>query len=81
MGAAEDIMAKLNADKKIRRLIRASGSAKQRRTALTLPAVLEGYRKAFAGFSEEEMSILDGVILEPAARQARSLPLKLKKQI
>lgn len=30
--------------------------------------VLEGYKKAFSGFSDEEMSILDGVILEPAAR-------------
>lgn len=28
-------------------------------------AVLSGYRKAFTGFSEDEMSILDGVILEP----------------
>jgi len=31
-------------------------------------AVLEGYKKAFSGFSEEEISILDGIILEPAAR-------------
>jgi predicted nucleic acid-binding protein len=30
--------------------------------------VLEGYKKAFSGFSEEEMAILDGVILEPAGR-------------
>jgi post-segregation antitoxin (ccd killing protein) len=30
--------------------------------------VLEGYKKAFAGFSDEEMSMLDGVILEPAIR-------------
>jgi hypothetical protein len=28
--------------------------------------VLEGYKKAFSGFSRQEMSILDGVILEPA---------------
>lgn len=27
--------------------------------------VLDSYRKAFSGFSDEEMSILDGVILEP----------------
>lgn len=27
-------------------------------------AVLNSYRKAFSGFSDEEMSILDGVILE-----------------
>jgi hypothetical protein len=26
--------------------------------------VLAGYKKAFAGFSDEEMSILDGVVLE-----------------
>jgi hypothetical protein len=30
--------------------------------------VLEGYRKAFSGFSDGEMAILDGVILEPVAR-------------
>jgi len=31
--------------------------------------VLESYRKAFAGFSDEEMSILDGIILEPGRRR------------
>jgi len=31
--------------------------------------ILEAYRKAFAGFSEEEMAILDGVILEPVRRK------------
>jgi hypothetical protein len=31
--------------------------------------VLENYRKAFSGFSDDEMSILDGVILEPGTRQ------------
>jgi hypothetical protein len=30
--------------------------------------VIEGYKKAFSGFSEEELSILDGVILEPEDR-------------
>lgn len=30
--------------------------------------VLEGYKKAFSGFSDEEISILDGVIVEPVAR-------------
>jgi hypothetical protein len=30
--------------------------------------VLEGYKKAFSGFSDEEISILDGVILEQRAR-------------
>jgi hypothetical protein len=30
--------------------------------------VLEGYKKAFSGFSKEEMAILDGVILGSAAR-------------
>jgi hypothetical protein len=30
--------------------------------------VIEGYKKAFSGFSEEELSILDGVILEPVDR-------------
>ena len=28
--------------------------------------VLTGYKKAFAGLSDEEVAILDGVILEPA---------------
>ena len=27
--------------------------------------ILDNYRKAFAGFSEDELAILDGVILEP----------------
>ena len=31
--------------------------------------VLDGYRKAFAGFSDEEMAILDGVILKPVGRR------------
>jgi post-segregation antitoxin (ccd killing protein) len=31
--------------------------------------VLKAYRSAFAGFSEEEISILDGVILAPEAGQ------------
>ena len=32
-------------------------------------AVLNSYRKAFSGFSDQEMSILDGIILEPAHRR------------
>lgn len=35
-------------------------SAKQRRTQ-----ILDNYRKAFSGFTEGELAILDGVILEP----------------
>jgi hypothetical protein len=31
--------------------------------------VLQSYRKAFSGFSAEEMSILDGIILESDAGQ------------
>ena len=31
--------------------------------------VLNAYKKAFAGFSDDEMSILDGVILEPVNRR------------
>jgi len=31
--------------------------------------VLERYRKAFSGFSEDEVAILNGVILEPIARK------------
>jgi hypothetical protein len=30
--------------------------------------VLESYKKAFSGFSDEDISVLDGVILEPEAR-------------
>ena len=30
--------------------------------------VLEGYRKAFSAFTDDEIAILNGVILEPAAR-------------
>ncbi len=29
-------------------------------------AIIEAYRKAFAGFSEEESAILDGIIPDPA---------------
>ena len=38
-------------------------------TAERSEKVLDGYKKAFAGFSDEEMAILDGVILEPVARR------------
>ena len=31
--------------------------------------ILNAYRKSFSGFSEEEMAILDGIMLEPAARR------------
>lgn len=31
--------------------------------------VLSAYKKAFSGFSAEEMAILDGVILEPPTRR------------
>jgi predicted nucleic acid-binding protein/post-segregation antitoxin (ccd killing protein) len=31
--------------------------------------VLSAYRKAFSGFTEDEMSILDGIILEPSKRR------------
>ncbi len=31
--------------------------------------ILESYRKAFTGFSNEELAILDGVILEPRPRR------------
>jgi post-segregation antitoxin (ccd killing protein) len=36
-------------------------------TAAQSDQVLESYKKAFSGFSEEQMSILDGIILEPAS--------------
>jgi post-segregation antitoxin (ccd killing protein) len=31
--------------------------------------VLESYRKAFRGFSEEEMALLDGIILDSGTRE------------
>jgi hypothetical protein len=33
--------------------------------------ILENYRAAFTGFSEDEIAILDGVILEPASAGRR----------
>ena len=33
--------------------------------------ILENYRAAFAGFSEDEVAILDGVILEPVGAGRR----------
>jgi hypothetical protein len=33
--------------------------------------ILESYRKAFAGFTEEELAILNGVILEPVGAGRR----------
>ena len=40
--------------------------------------ILENYRRAFTGFSEDELAILDGVILEPAVagwHEFQCLPL------
>jgi hypothetical protein len=34
--------------------------------AASAESVLASYRRAFAGFTEEERAILDGIILEPA---------------
>ena len=31
--------------------------------------ILDRYKKAFSGFSEEELSLLDGMILEPSTRR------------
>jgi hypothetical protein len=33
--------------------------------------ILDDYRKAFTGFSPDELAILDGVILEPVAKDRR----------
>jgi hypothetical protein len=58
---------------------RGSSRSKRRRKKLTRPPnqltqaaerserVLDAYRNAFSGFSDDELSILDGVILEPAS--------------
>lgn len=43
----------------------------ERRLRGRADAILEAYREAFHGFSEEELAILDGVILEePGARSS-----------
>ena len=31
--------------------------------------VLQSYKKAFAGFSDAEMMVLDGILIEPAAKR------------
>jgi len=41
-------------------------NAKRRRNQ-----ILDNQRKAFTGFSEDELAILDGVILDPAAADRR----------
>ena len=33
--------------------------------------VLNAYKKAFVGFSDEEIMVLDGVVLEPASKPRR----------
>jgi hypothetical protein len=38
-------------------------------TAERSSEVLERYKKAFAGFSDSEMAILNGVILQPITRK------------
>jgi hypothetical protein len=51
-------------------------SAIKRRTTLTLPAdsrerILDDYRKAFTGFTADQLAILDGIILEPVSAGKR----------
>lgn len=43
-----------------------SEGLRQQTAAERSEGVLEGYKKAFADFTDDEMAILDGVILEPA---------------
>jgi predicted transcriptional regulator len=38
---------------------------RQQRRAERSAEVIEGYKEAFSGFTQEELSILDGIILEP----------------
>jgi hypothetical protein len=42
---------------------------KERRTRERVEQIMDSYRRSFAGFSEEELMILDGVILEPKAKR------------
>lgn len=44
---------------------RSDDSLALKRRAEGSAEVIEGYKKAFSGISEEELSILDGIILEP----------------
>ncbi len=46
-----------------------SEGLRQQRRAERSAEAIEGYKKAFSGFSQEELSILDGIILEPAERR------------
>jgi hypothetical protein len=45
-----------------------SAGLKLQRGAERSEELLEAYKKAFAGFSEQELDILDGIILQPEAR-------------
>jgi hypothetical protein len=45
-----------------------SAGLKLQTTADRSEDIIENYKRAFAGFSEEELDILDGIILEPQAR-------------
>lgn len=45
-------------------------SMKKRRTKERVEAVIESYRRAFAGFSDEELMVLDGIVLEPKRSRA-----------
>jgi len=38
------------------------------KAAAQIEEVLQSYKRAFSGFADEEVSILDGVILKPAPR-------------
>ena len=48
-----------------------SDGLRTRAAAERSEAVLSAYKKAFAGFSDEEMSILDAVLLEPATKRRK----------
>ncbi|MEO8660064.1 MAG: hypothetical protein ABI693_16455 [Bryobacteraceae bacterium] len=41
-------------------------------TAERSEQLLANYQKAFSGFSEEELAILDGVIIEPAKKRSET---------
>lgn len=42
---------------------------RERSAAERKQAILDGYRRAFSGFSAQERAILDGVILEPIRKR------------
>jgi len=46
-----------------------SDGLRARAAAQRSEEVLSAYKKAFTGFSDEEMLVLDGILIEPAGKR------------